>query len=84
VGLSKSYLSELEAGNKKVTLEVLEKYSSAFRIPISSLMLFAERAAQSSLSDRARGYVADKVVKMLEWIEMLTESDETGRRDEKK
>ena len=75
VKLSKSYLSELEAGNKKVTLEVLEKYSTAFDLPISSLMLFAEQAASNSLAERARVKIAGKVIKMLEWIEMLTESN---------
>jgi transcriptional regulator with XRE-family HTH domain len=73
VKLSKSYVSELEAGNKKITLDVLEKYSSAFDIPVSSLMLFAERAEGGGLSDQARSYVAEKVIKMLDWITMLSE-----------
>ena len=30
VGLSKSYITELERGDKKVTMEVLEKYADAF------------------------------------------------------
>ncbi len=43
VGLSKSYVSELEKGHKKVSMEVLEKYATAFDMPMSSLMLFAEK-----------------------------------------
>lgn len=72
VGLSKSYVSELEAGNKKVTLEVLEKYSQAFSIPVSSLMIFAERSEDGSFREGARTYVADKVLKMLDWIDTIT------------
>lgn len=68
VGLSKSYVSDLEAGNKKVTLEVLEKYSHAFNIPASSLMLFAERAAKRDFAEDARVYIAGKALKMLDWI----------------
>ena len=73
VGLSKSYISDLEAGNKKVTLEVLEKYSSAFEIPVSSLMLFAERTSDEGIAESGRSFVAAKILKMLEWLTILTE-----------
>ena len=81
VGLSKSYISDLEAGNKKVTLQVLEKYSTAFNIPVSSIMLFAERAQSGGFSDDARVFVADKVVKMLDWIAMISAEHEHGSED---
>jgi len=73
VGLSKSYVSELEKGHKKVTLEVLEKYAKGFNLPVSSLMLFAERSDDSKFVDRTRSFVADKVAKMLDWIDTITE-----------
>jgi transcriptional regulator with XRE-family HTH domain len=73
IGLSKSYVSELEAGNKKVTLDVLEKYASVFKLPISSLMLFAEHSQDVNFSEDVRTYVADKVVKMLDWISTISE-----------
>ncbi len=77
VALSKSYVSELEAGTKKVTLEVLEKYSQAFNIPISSLMLFAEKTDSSRLAESARPYIAEKALKMLDWIATITADRET-------
>ena len=40
--ISKSYLSEIEKGEKKkVTLELLERYSEVFNIPMSSLMFLS-------------------------------------------
>lgn len=72
VGLSKSYVSELEAGAKKASLEVLERYAEEFRIPMSSLMLFAERAENTDAPERARTFAADKVLKMLEWLRDTT------------
>lgn len=75
VGLSKSYITELERGDKKVTLEVLQKYSEGFAIPVSSLMFFAEQAEEASASDRVRTAVAGKVVKMLDWIATVTADD---------
>jgi len=72
IGLSKSYVSEIESGNKRVTLEVLGKYASAFDIPLSSLMLFAEKTEESHIADDTRLYVASKVLKMLDWIETIS------------
>ena len=72
VGLSKSYISELERGDKNVTLEVLNKYAKAFNIPVSSLMLFAERVGERAPADTVRHFIAEKTLKMLEWIETIT------------
>jgi transcriptional regulator with XRE-family HTH domain len=36
--VSKSYISEIESGKKKVTMNIIEKYSDYFDIPISSIM----------------------------------------------
>lgn len=68
IGLSNSYVSELEKGTKKPTVEVLEKYAAAFQIPMSSLVLFAEQVASGKRSDRIRVAAANKVLKMLEWL----------------
>jgi transcriptional regulator with XRE-family HTH domain len=76
VGLSKSYLSELEAGRKKVSLDVLEKYSSTFKVPVSSLMLFAEQSNHEGFSGDSRAYIADKALKILDWIAMVGQQDE--------
>lgn len=68
LGISKSYLSEIEKGEKKkVTLELLDRYSDVFKIPVSSLMFFAEQVGDHR-SEKARSVVATKVLKMLEWI----------------
>jgi len=77
IGLSKSYVSELETGNKKVTLEVLEKYASAFKIPISSLMLFAEHSQDQNFAEDIRVHVADKVIKMLDWISTISDDSQS-------
>lgn len=73
VGLSKSYVSELEASNKRVTLDVLTKYARAFDIPVSSLMLFAEKTAEKNFAEDARTYIAGKALKMLDWISMINQ-----------
>ncbi len=74
VGFSKSYISELESSEKNVTLEVLRRYSDAFKIPISSLMLFAEQVAGGGSAEVVRFKVANKVVKMLDWIASISDT----------
>jgi transcriptional regulator with XRE-family HTH domain len=81
VGLSKSYVSELEAGNKRLTLDVLGKYAHAFDMPISSLMLFAERTEEKSFAEDARLYIANTTLKMLDWIATISKQHtRRGRR----
>lgn len=72
LGFSRSFITELEAGQKKVTLETLNRYSDYFEIPVSSLMLFAEKTADSDFSDHARVLVAGKALKMLDWFSTLS------------
>ncbi|SEH13739.1 DNA-binding transcriptional regulator, XRE-family HTH domain [Sphingopyxis sp. YR583] len=72
--ISRSYLNEIERGKKDPSLEVLSKYASRFDIPVSSIMLFAERT-QNGTYDKARVFLADKVLKMLEWLAEDTEDE---------
>lgn len=77
LGLSKSFISEIEKEDgKKPSIDVLERYASYFKIPLSSFLLFAERTGDNNFSERSRVYAADKVLKMLEWLEETTKPDE--------
>lgn len=79
LGISRSYLNEIEKGKKDPSLEVLGKYAEKFDVPLSSLMLFAERSKEKAF-DGARVFVADKVLRMLEWI--AEEEDEHEKAEE--
>ncbi|MBF0176759.1 MAG: helix-turn-helix transcriptional regulator [Magnetococcales bacterium] len=76
-GLSKSYISEIESGRKKVSMDVLEKYASYFSMPLSSLLFFAEQSANQKAGDDIREVVAEKVIKMLDWLVSVSEFDKT-------
>jgi transcriptional regulator with XRE-family HTH domain len=81
LNISRSYLNEIERDRKEPSLEVLRKYASRFDIPLSSLMLFAERTNEGSY-EKARSFVADKVLKMLEWVSEGDEDEpEAGKFD---
>lgn len=72
LGISRSYLSEIESGIKKPSIEILERYSEVFNMPVSSLMLFSEAAEQPNMADKVRQFAADKALKLLEWLEDTT------------
>lgn len=65
LGISKSFLSELEAGKKAPTLELLNRYASEFDIPASTFLVFTEQLNRASPSSRRKR--ADKVLRFLEW-----------------
>jgi transcriptional regulator with XRE-family HTH domain len=76
LNLSRSFVSELEkSGGKKPSIDVLERYASYFKIPLSSLLLFAERSGSSDLRETSRAFAADKVLRMLEWLEETTRDE---------
>ncbi len=74
LGISKSYLSELEAGKKQPTVELLQKYASTFNMPLSSLVFFAENVGSPTRSDKVRVAIAGKALKMLQWIAAKSET----------
>lgn len=75
LGMSRSFVTELEAGSKKVTIDTLEKYAAYFDMPVSSLMLFAERTDSADLTERTRVFVAGKALKMLDWVSTISRQE---------
>lgn len=75
LGLSKSYISEIESGLKTPTIDVIEKYSQAFEIPISSIIFFSEQLSKKTTEkeyEKARGFIAEKVIDFLKVVERKT------------
>lgn len=69
IGISNSYLSEIESAKKPANLDLIERYSKAFDIPVSSILFFSENLDSDAPAEKARDYLASKILKMLEWIE---------------
>lgn len=68
LGISNSYLSEIESGSKSPGLDLLEQYSSVFRLPLSSILLFSEQLEEATPGNKLRVKAADKVLRLLEWV----------------
>lgn len=70
LNISNSYLSEIESGKKSPTIDLVEKYSEVFSIPVSSIMLFSEKLNTNNRHGyNLRFSAAEKILRLLEWIE---------------
>lgn len=69
LGISNSYLSEIESGKKQPSLELLKKYSEHFEIPISSLLFFSESINRTNVTDKLRVGAGRKIISLLKWVE---------------
>ena len=72
IGVSKSYLSELESGKKTPSIEVLKSYSNAFRMPLSSILFFAENQEASEGERKLKRAIGTKALKMLDWLDTIS------------
>jgi transcriptional regulator with XRE-family HTH domain len=67
LGISKSYLSEIESGKKNITLELLRQYSVRFDVPLSALFFFSEEM-EKTRAGRAEGAIALGALRLLSKI----------------
>ncbi|MDP2761346.1 MAG: helix-turn-helix transcriptional regulator [Sideroxyarcus sp.] len=68
LGISNSYLSEIESGSKSPSVDLLDQYSVVFKLPLSSILLFSEQLEEATPGNKLRVKAADKVLKLLEWV----------------
>jgi len=65
LGISQSYISEIESGKREVNLELLGRYSCALNVPMSSLLLFAEKVEGGPPLGRGKIFIAGKAIEFL-------------------
>ena len=79
LGISPSYLSEIENGKKQPSLELLEKYSKIYGIKLSSLILLSESIEEAKQKKDGSAFIRRL---MLNLINGLSESLEDVTREE--
>ena len=75
LGISKSYLSEIESNKKPVSMDLLGKYADHFSVPASSLLIFSENMDAARNSDKLRLKCANKILKAMDWISARYEKE---------
>ena len=79
LGISQSYLSEIESGRKEPSIGLIKKYSQEFKIPLSSILFFSERLynrqKMDQESEEMRKVISQKIVNFLQFVEEKTDQD---------
>ncbi len=79
LGISKSYLSEIEKGKKSPSMDIIQQYASEFQMPVSSILFFSEqldnRNKEMPEPDHLKGLIAGKVISFLQFVEARTVSN---------
>jgi len=78
LGVSKSHVSEIEKGNKTPSLGLIQKYASEFKIPVSSIMFFAEELPNAKSGDKIRSKIAGKVIDILRFVERKADAEDAA------
>jgi transcriptional regulator with XRE-family HTH domain len=75
LAISKSHISEIEKGGKTPSLELIEKYSQEFKIPVSAIMFFAEELPHAKAGEKVRSAIAGKVIDILRFVERKADAE---------
>ena len=69
ISLSRSYISQIEAGKKTPSMKILEKYAKTFDIPLAAIMIFADDYEnKKDWKNKTKALLTKNTVKFLEWI----------------
>lgn len=81
LGVSQSFLSEIESGRKTPSLEVLQRYAKAFSLPTSAFLLFLENLTEEKPRIEFEKKVASKIFKMMKWVAKQQEANSLKEED---
>lgn len=65
LGISSSYLSEIENNKKKPSLEILEKYADIYGIKLSSLILLSEDFVEAEKENKSNVFIRNMMVRLI-------------------
>ena len=66
LGISSSYLSEIENGKKKVSMDLLDRYSELFSLRVSTLVRFSEDYEDAELNNAGQKFITSLMSKVIE------------------
>lgn len=68
LGISKSYLSEIESGAKNVSLDLVNRYAEFFDIKPSGILFVGESLAKGNFAKSFEKSFGGKVRSLMTWI----------------
>ncbi|SDF58093.1 DNA-binding transcriptional regulator, XRE-family HTH domain [Fontibacillus panacisegetis] len=68
LGISNSYLSEIENNKKQPSLDLLQNYSKVLGIKLSSLILLSENFEEASKNDRSQEFIKNMMLRLINFM----------------
>ncbi|MEK4508828.1 helix-turn-helix domain-containing protein [Paenibacillus sp. FSL K6-2524] len=68
LGISNSYLSEIENNKKQPSLEILQNYSKILGIKLSSLILLAEDFEEASKNNKSQEFIKNMMLRLVNFM----------------
>ena len=69
VGIGIAYISEIERGNKTITLNTLNAYSRVSGVPVATLLLCADCSTDTPEEINRKGVIYDKFLEFNNWAD---------------
>ena len=66
LGISSSYLYEIENGKKKVSMDLLDRYSELLGLRVSTLVRFSEDYEDAELNSAGQKFITSLMSKVIE------------------
>ena len=76
LGISPSYLSEIENDKKKPNYDLLLRYSEVFDVKLSTIILFSEEYDKNSFTSKAKNAIRKTLFTFIKRLEMENMSEE--------
>lgn len=82
LGISASYLSEIENNKKKPSLDILEKYAEIYGIRLSSLILLSENIDEAEQSGKGPAMIRNMMMHLIQGMsKSVGDPDETTSQE---
>lgn len=82
LGISPSYLSEIENNKKQPSLDLLEKYSNIYGIRLSSLILLSENIEEAERQGKGTAMIRNMMLHLIQ--DMSSMGADTDEKNDKK
>jgi len=75
LGISASYLSEIENGKRQPSLDMLKRYADIFDMKLSSLILLAENLDEAKKRKDGSAFIRNLMLKLIDGMSVSLEDE---------
>lgn len=83
LGISNSYLSEIENNKKQPSLELLQRYADVYGMKLSSLILLSENFEEANKNNTGQDFIKNLMLKLINFMSKDEGAFDEVTKDEK-